>query len=542
MTTIDRDLNRAARVCYALLYEEAHWLPSVKQSDREGLFGAVVLALEDFHNTVVALTARTGVLYDAWGDARTLWEGMIANGTPAQQYGLLDQEIRRIAAIAIEPELHTNGNGTEKAQTDYTVVPTMPQDVNDLLDMERKPVIWFAPSFLREGLGLLVGQPNVGKTPIAIQLMIALATGGKWLDTVKCRQSKVLYLGMEYSPQELIPMFDISRMGLSIPRDWLLVKTIEDDFPTNADAALAELEWYLRVMDVRVICIDVLTAFLPPEKFKQNVYRGDYSELKPYHRLALKYNATILGIWHGSKRESDPRIMYNGSTGMWAAAASRITMYQDQEQRVRIASFPRMGDRIDWALTQEKTNTGRRWVVSDAAPEPMMSPAETQVYRCLTAHADKSKPLSTTTIAELTGIQPSSVRTHVARMFSQNILQRVGNGYYIESVADVAPVAFVADVAPVALQTSEKVLQGFTASESNEKDLLQTLHATSVSSILECLPPSQRTSTGLMLVSDVERNIDLARSRCEEHGLDYETLRKMALEENRNDHKNGTKE
>lgn len=368
--------------------------------------------------------------------------------------------------------------------TDYAPVPSMPSDVNDLLAMERKPVLWYAPSFLREGLGLLVGQPNVGKTPAAIQLAIAIATGGKWLNAVLCRKSKVLYLGMEYSPQELIPMFDISRMGQSIPREQLLVKTIEDDFPTNAEAALAELEWYLRVMEVKVIIIDVLTAFLPPEKFKQNVYRGDYSELKPYHRLALQYNAAILGVWHASKRESDPKIMYNGSTGMWAAAASRITMYQDQEQRVRIAAFPRMGDRLDWALTQEKSNVGRRWVLADAAPDPMCSPTELQIFRFLKERTDKARAVSPGTIAEMTGLTANTVRSCLLRLFERNIVQRgIGNGYYVEDATPATDATLaqpatdatlVTDVISVASATD--LQRADLASGSPETGALQALH------------------------------------------------------------------
>lgn len=329
-------------------------------------------------------------------------------------------------------------------------VPSLPLDVNDLLAMERRPTLWYAPGFLREGLGLLVGQPNVGKTPAAIQLAISIAMGGKWFNGVQCHRAKVLYLGMEYSPQELIPLIDISRCGQKIDRDWFLVKTIEDNFPTTPEEAVAELEWYIREMGVQVIIIDVLTAFLPPEKFKQNVYRGDYSELKPYHRLALQYNAAILGVWHASKRESDPKIMYNGSTGMWAAAASRMAMYTDQEQRVRIASFPRMGDKIDWALTQEHHIAGRRWVVADVNPEPVCSPTEIQIYRCLKTHAEKARPFSAATVAEMTGIEVRTVRTLLPRMFEKNLIQkaRSGDGYYIETA--VAPVADVADVAPVA--------------------------------------------------------------------------------------------
>lgn len=324
----------------------------------------------------------------------------------------------------------------EPPATVYTAAPSLPMDINDLLALERKPVMWYAPSFIREGLGLLVGQPQVGKTPLAAQLAIAVSTGGKWLNTVQCRRAKVLYLGMEYSPQELIPLFDISRMGQTIPRDCLSVKTIEDEFPTTPDEAIEQLEWYMRVLDYRVIIIDVLTAFLPPEKFKQNVYRGDYSELKPYHKLALKYNASIVGVWHASKREADPKLMYNGSTGMWAAAASRMAMYQDQEQRVRIASFPRMGDKLDWALTQEKNSTGRRWVMADAEPEPVCSPTELTIYRFLKEHADKATPKGPQTIADMVGLPVNTIKVTLRRMLEKNLIQqpRTGTGYYVETV------------------------------------------------------------------------------------------------------------
>lgn len=362
--------------------------------------------------------------------------------------------------------------------------PSLPIDVNDLLAMERKPTIWFAQGFLREGLGLLVGQPNVGKTPLAVQLAIAGATGTKWMGAVQMPQCKVLYLGVEYSAQELIPLFDISRCGQKIPRDYLLVKTIEDEFPTTPEEAIAELEWYIRVMGVQIIIIDVLTAFLPPEKFKQNVYRGDYSELKPYHKLALQYNAAILGTWHGSKREADPKIMYNGSTGMWAAAASRITMYTDQEQRIRIASFPRMGDKVDWALAQERTLTGHRWVVADAAPEPMMAPTEAAIWRFLKAHGDKANPKTPSTIADMTSIPIGTVKSALSRMFDKNLIQqsRAGSGYYYEAPATLATVATNETVATLAtplysewVANATQMQPKETASESAKTNGLQGL-------------------------------------------------------------------
>lgn len=546
-------LSATAQALVPLLYEDAGYPTRTQPLETYGPFAEVVGELRALHQAADK-AAQAGELFDVWTICRDCWEGMRTNDDGSKRYGLLDRAIHRIVdalddtqdlatQTAIARDLEKPIGKTAAPATDYTAAPRMPIDVNDLLQMERKSTVWYAPSFLREGLGLLVGQPNVGKTPAAIQLAIAIATGQKWLNTVQCRHAKVLYLGMEYSPQELIPMFDISRMGQTIPRGWLFTKTIEDEFPTSPEAALADLEWYLRVMEVRVIVIDVLTAFLPPEKFKQNVYRGDYSELKPYHRLALQYNAAILGVWHASKRESDPKIMYNGSTGMWAAAASRVTMYQDQDQRVRITSFPRMGDRVDWALTQEKTSQGHRWVLADAAPEPMMNDTERAIWRWLKENSDKGNTRTPATIAEMTSIPHNTVKSTLRRMFEKNLLQQgTGSGYYVEEVATAATLATAATdttsatVYDYTVATATALQPIDPASERAKVPRLQELHDSTDRTIadpFEALPPSLRMTTKMMMVSDLERNIETAQQRCEEYGLDYELLRAQLIEEAR---------
>ncbi len=418
---------------------------------------------------------------------------------------------------------------------EYRAVPKMPIDSNDLLALERRPVKWFAPSFLREGLGLLVGLPQVGKTPLAIQLAISIATGSKWMGRVACRKAKVLYLGVEYTAQELIPLLDISRCGVTIPRGMLTFKTMEDEFPLETDAALEELDWYIRVLEVEVIIIDVLTAFLPPEKFKQNLYRGDYTELKPYHRLASLHSAAILGTWHGSKRETDPRIMYNGGVGMWAVPSSRMALYTDLENRVRLSSFPRLSDRLDWALTQERTKEGRRWVVADAAPEPLMSDTERVIWRWLRENAGPASPKQPLTIAEMTGIVPNTVRVTLRRMFEKNLLhQGAGGSYYLEPVTSVTLETDETPVTPVThLSYSDLPHQEGVNGQSYKS--YSVTQDTSVTTPLDSLPPSLRESTKMMLQGNLTANQKMARERCEEYGLDYEALRNWAREEYRND-------
>jgi len=75
------------------------------------------------------------------------------------------------AAKAVQPELRT--------------APTsLPMDINDLLALPHQEVRWYAPGYVRSGLGILAGLPQVGKTPLAVQLAIAIASGGMWMDHV----------------------------------------------------------------------------------------------------------------------------------------------------------------------------------------------------------------------------------------------------------------------------------------------------------------------------------------------------------------------
>jgi hypothetical protein len=345
-------------------------------------------------------------------------------------------EVTPPPGVTVDREWREAGDEAPDDRPVYIVGPTPPHGITTLIDTPPPPVTWFAPGFLREGLGLLVGQPNVGKTPLAAQLGLALASGRPWMDSIGVQRSKVLYLGCEYSKQELYPLLSESmgamgmRLRQDITDDNFAFKTQDDALPNDPDAAIADLEFYIS-LGFNVIIIDTLTAFLPPEKFKQSVYRGDYKELQPYHRLALKYSVAILGVWHASKRESDPKLMYNGSTGMCAVPSSRISMYEDAAGRKRISSFPRLGDRADLALTQSRNLRGRYWVVADASPgPPQLSATEKVVYQWMRENSSKDKPRSAAIIAEMTSVNPNSVKSALARMFDENLIQQAARGQY----------------------------------------------------------------------------------------------------------------
>lgn len=410
----------------------------------------------------------------------------------------------------------------------------VPRKISGLMARRPDPVVYYAGGFVREGLGLFIGEPGVGKTPALMQLAISLSTGTHWLGAVPCAQTKVLYWGIEYTEKELYPLIKASQFGRALDDEWFTFLTLDDGVPDTPEQAIAELEYYIRVLGYKVIVLDVLTGFLPPEAKKQNVYRGDYKEFQPYHRLAMLYSAAILGSWHSSKREADPRLMYNGSTGLWAVPSTRITMYRDEQQRVRISSAPRLADRIDWALTQEKTERGHRWVVADADPEPVCSPTELQIYRFLKRESSKAKQFGPTTVADMVNIPVGSAKTMLLRMFERNIIQR-RDGYFIEHVADVADVAHVASVADVADVANDVSYKSYTNGymETEHQEASNTpgyngYTATAVSTgVFENVPPEKLAILRIYLRSNKESDQERARELCNTYNTNYT----LALEE-----------
>jgi hypothetical protein len=349
---------------------------------------------------------------------------------------------------------------------------TPPMDFHTLLALPRQDIVWYAPGFFREGLAVLAGEANIGKTPLVVQLALAIATGTMWMNKVLCKKAKVLFIGTEYTRTELAHVIESSAAGVKPEPGMLAFKCLDDGdeiAPGTPAESLAMLEHYIATEGYQVIIIDVMTGYLPEEPFKQNVYRGDYKELKPYHVLMLKHHAMLIGTWHSVKRETNPRYMYNGSSGLWAVPASRVTLYTDQEQRVRIFSMPRFCPKTDWALAQAQTLQGRRWVVSDAAPEPLMSDNEKAIWRFLKSHATKATPLTPSTIAEMTSLPIGSVKVTVRRMYEKNLIQQSAgsSGYFVEQsasddVTDVTDVTLVTPVTNVTAPVTSNVTHSLT--------------------------------------------------------------------------------
>lgn len=76
-----------------------------------------------------------------------------------------------------------------------------PLDLKQVMDEEAEPIPWAVPGWLAEGDTLVVGgEPGTGKSVFAMDMALALATGGEFLSMKITKQLPVLYIDEEMPP------------------------------------------------------------------------------------------------------------------------------------------------------------------------------------------------------------------------------------------------------------------------------------------------------------------------------------------------------
>src|SRR5262249_38330434 len=66
-----------------------------------------------------------------------------------------------------------------------------------ILKAHEAPMRWLVPGFLGEGLTILAGRQKIGKSWLAMDWAIAVASGGKAMGSVACEAGDVLYIDLQ---------------------------------------------------------------------------------------------------------------------------------------------------------------------------------------------------------------------------------------------------------------------------------------------------------------------------------------------------------
>src|SRR4249919_2360612 len=76
-------------------------------------------------------------------------------------------------------------------------------NTNDLMSRTFAPIKWVVPGYISEGFLVLAGRQKLGKTWLAIDMALAVATGGAAIGSIMCDRGDVLYIDMENGPRRI---------------------------------------------------------------------------------------------------------------------------------------------------------------------------------------------------------------------------------------------------------------------------------------------------------------------------------------------------
>jgi len=199
-------------------------------------------------------------------------------------------------------------------------------DAQTLLGLKFEPIKYVVPGYIAEGLTILGGRPKLGKSWLALDWVVSVASGGQSLG-VKCDLGDSFYLALEDNQRRLqdrlrvIPKLKSIRPNLS--RLSLLTEA-----PKIGEGLIEALDtWRTRVDDPRLIVVDTLAMVRPPKGRNQDSYAADYAALSPLQQYASTHRLAVVVVTHVRKMEAaDPLEMISGTNGLTGAADSIMVL------------------------------------------------------------------------------------------------------------------------------------------------------------------------------------------------------------------------
>lgn len=300
---------------------------------------------------------------------------------------------------------------------------------SDLLEREFPPVKFIVPGAITEGLTILGGRPKLGKSWLAANICLAVATGGRALGQ-DCEQGNSLYLALEDNERRLKDRFT----KLMPPLKSLWPDISKMAYTTGAprmNAGLIEFidQWRTSVDDPRLIVIDTLAMVRPPKGRNQGDYEADYAALSPLQQYAGEHRLAIIVVTHVRKMEAaDPLEMISGTNGLTGAADTIMVLNRDADGS-KLYGRGRDIEELEKALRFD----GGKWSVLGDVDEVKRSD---QRHKIIAALKEGELPMKPAEIAKETGMKNDNVRYLLGKMVEAGEAEKLAYGTYRLPVAE----------------------------------------------------------------------------------------------------------
>ena len=302
----------------------------------------------------------------------------------------------------------------------------------DLMHMEYPVPKWAIPDILPEGLALFGGKPKHGKSIIALNISLSIATGSTVLGAIESEQGQVVYFALEDTYRRLKNRLSIILQDTPAPTGLHLYT----ECPRMGRGGLEYLEEVIRQHnnqnDLRLVIIDTFARFRPIDNTKnKNPYDVDYADVAKTKRLADKYGVTILIIHHLRKSEADDVMdTFSGTLGLTGAADSLLALIRTTGQSdAELHVTGRDIEEAEYALRFDGTSL--KWGLLDDVRNIKSTKQRQKLFDALRIYASEENPLTPKELAAIAGLDQQYVKNALPKLIKEGSAKKVDYGKYI---------------------------------------------------------------------------------------------------------------
>ena len=308
-----------------------------------------------------------------------------------------------LALTRLEPEIGRLLSSDPKAER--AIFTT-----SDILDADIPPLEWIVPDILPQGLATLAGRPKQGKSWLALQIAVAVGTGGRVLDRPVERR-KVLYIALEDGKLRLKNRLRSLRAPRECEANYVLA------WPALTRGGLEELEAVIAEEGFSLIVIDTLSRILGRadqlDLAEMTVIMGELQD------LTKRTGTAILLIDHHRKPSglafNDAIDDIMGSTGKAAIVDVAIGWYRDKVKPE--ATLKATGrDIVDIELVAAWDGRLSNWHLVGEATEVRNENAQAAILDAIRDLDEIGEVTSTTNIARYVERPQSNVNRELAEL------------------------------------------------------------------------------------------------------------------------------
>jgi len=328
--------------------------------------------------------------------------------------------------------------------------------------MELPEPRYAVPGILVSGLAMLAAKPKIGKSWMALDWAIAVASGGTALGVIDIPEAgDALYMALEDSRKRIQTriwrlMGDGFPPRLGFAWQW----------PKMDDGGIAKLEGWLQAhREARLVVIDVWKRVRQTRKRGADPYGEDYEHMVELKTLADRYNVTVLVIHHTRKAEAaDVLDEVSGTGGIAGALDSVLVLHRSRSSAD--AELWITGRDIEEGHKALRFDKGI-WTLLGESSEVSRSSQRQAILATVNAVNGGLTPAET---ADALGKPRGAIKSLMWKMLLAGELERGSNTKYIAALT-VSSVSSVTGVDPLTMASEDNGQRGQRVNTSSNNPL-----------------------------------------------------------------------